>query len=73
MPTAFFGGVSVDYFGTLLADTLQQEGIDTTLLKRSGRPTPLVLVSADAHGHRPRLQSAPGAGGLATPVAATHR
>jgi fructokinase len=50
-PAAFFGGVSIDYFGTLLADTMRQEGIDTSLLKRNARPTPLVLVSPDAQGH----------------------
>jgi fructokinase len=50
-PVAFFGGLSVDYFGTMLVETLQREGVDTTQLKRSTRPTPLVLVSPDAHGH----------------------
>jgi fructokinase len=50
-PAAFFGGVSVDYFGTLLSDAMQKEGLDISLLKRSARPTPLVLVSPDAQGH----------------------
>lgn len=50
-PAAFFGGLSVDYFGTLLADSLRKEGVDTSLLKRSARPTPLVLVSPDSQGH----------------------
>jgi fructokinase len=50
-PAAFFGGLSVDYFGTLLADSLRKEGVDTSLLKRSVRPTPLVLVSPDTQGH----------------------
>ena len=50
-PVAFFGGLSVDYFGTMLVETLRKEGVDTTLLKRSKRPTPLVLVSPDAQGH----------------------
>jgi len=50
-PTAFFGGLSVDYFGTLLTDTLQKEGVDTSVLKRNTRPTPLVLVSPDTQGH----------------------
>jgi fructokinase len=50
-PAAFFGGLSVDYFGTMLVDTMQKEGIDTSLLKRNARPTPLVLVSPDAEGH----------------------
>jgi fructokinase len=50
-PAAFFGGLSVDYFGTMLADTLRREGVDISLVKRNARPTPLVLVSADAQGH----------------------
>ena len=51
IPVAFFGGLSVDYFGTLLANTLEKEGIDIFLRKRSVRPTPLVLVSPNAQGH----------------------
>jgi len=50
-PAAFFGGLSVDYFGTLLADTLRNEGVDISFLERSARPTPLVLVTPDAQGH----------------------
>lgn len=50
-PAAFLGGLSIDYFGSMLADTLRKEGIDTFLMKRSPRPTPLVLVSPDAQGH----------------------
>ena len=50
-PAAFLGGVSTDYFGTLLTDTMKEEGVDVSLLKRTARPTPLVLVSPDAHGH----------------------
>jgi len=50
-PAAFFGGLSVDYFGTMLADTMQKEGVDISLLKRDARPTPLVLVSPDTQGH----------------------
>ena len=50
-PAAFFGGVSVDYFGGLLTDAMHKEGIDLSLVKRSARPTPLVLVSPDARGH----------------------
>ena len=48
---AFFGGLSLDYFGTLLVDTLRTESVDTSFVKRSTRPTPLVLVSPDAQGH----------------------
>jgi fructokinase len=50
-PTAFFGSVSNDYLGTLLVDAMQAEGIDTALIKRAARPTPLVLVTPDSEGH----------------------
>jgi fructokinase len=50
-PAAFFGGVSTDHLGTSLANAMRKEGIDTSLIKRSARPTPLVLVAADADGH----------------------
>ena len=50
-PAAFFGGVSTDYLGTLLVDAMQEEGIDTSLMRRSSRPTPLVLVTPDTEGH----------------------
>jgi fructokinase len=48
---AFLGGVSTDHFGTLLVQAMSEEGIDISLLKRSARPTPLVLVAPDAGGH----------------------
>jgi len=48
---AFFGGVSRDRLGSLLAAALQQEGVATSFLKRSDHPTPLVLVSPDSEGH----------------------
>lgn len=51
IPVAFFAGMSLDYFGALLVDTLQKEGVDTSLVKRGAGPTPLVLVSPDAEGH----------------------
>lgn len=50
-PVAFLAGISQDYFGSRLVDTLRKEGVDTSLVKRSERPTPLVLVSPDAQGH----------------------
>jgi fructokinase len=50
-PAAFFGGVSTDYLGTLLVDAMRQGGIDTTLIKRSARPTPLVLVTPNSGGN----------------------
>lgn len=49
--TAFFGGVSTDHLGTLVANAMREEGIDTSLLTRSTRPTPLVLVAPNADGH----------------------
>ena len=49
-PTGFLGGISTDRFGRLLADTLAREGVETRFLKRSARPTPLVVVSPDAGG-----------------------
>jgi fructokinase len=49
-PATFFGGVSTDHFGTLLLNSMRQEGIDTSLLKHSARPTPLVLVVPDVDG-----------------------
>ena len=48
---AFLGGVSTDHFGTLLVQAMLEEGMDISLLKRSARPTPLVLVAPDADGH----------------------
>lgn len=50
-PVGFFGGLSIDCFGSMLADAMQREGIDISLVKRSARPTPLVLVSPDRRGH----------------------
>jgi fructokinase len=45
--TAFFGSLSTDHFGSMLAALLRREGIDTSF----ARPTPLVLVAPDADGH----------------------
>ena len=50
VPTGFLGGVSTDRFGRLLTDTLMREGVETRFLKRSVRPSPLVVVSPDAEG-----------------------
>ena len=49
--TAFFGGVSTDHFGRLIADGLAAEGIDRSLLRRSSLPSPLVVVTPDEAGH----------------------
>ncbi|MDB5363820.1 MAG: PfkB domain protein [Rhodospirillales bacterium] len=50
LPVGFLGGVSTDRFGMFLAQAMAREGIGTTLLKRSARPTPLAVVSTDAAG-----------------------
>ncbi len=51
MRTAFLGGLSSDYFGITLVNALMHEDIEVFLPTRSTRPTPLALVSPDAHGH----------------------
>ncbi len=50
-PAGYFGGVSRDALGAFLAARLAAEGVDTSLAKRSAKPTPLVVVSPDADGH----------------------
>jgi fructokinase len=50
-PSGFFGGLSGDAFGAFLAERLRADGVDTSLAKRSAKPTPLVVVSPDAAGH----------------------
>lgn len=48
--SAFFGGVSTDAFGEALMASLAREGVETRLVRRSSRPTPLVVVSANKAG-----------------------
>ena len=48
--SAYFGGLSNDAFGMLLAGRLQREGVDLRFAPRSDRPTTLVIVSTDAAG-----------------------
>ena len=48
--SAFFGGLSNDAFGTLLAGRLKREGVDLRFAPRSDRPATLVIVSTDAAG-----------------------
>jgi fructokinase len=48
---AFLGGISTDYFGDLIMQFAISEKIDTTLVKRTTRPTPLVAVATDTLGH----------------------
>jgi fructokinase len=43
-PTGFLSGLSTDMFGTMLARTLEESGVDTSLAVRSGRPTTLAFV-----------------------------
>jgi fructokinase len=50
-PAGYLGGLSTDGFGGFLAARLAAEGVDTRFVKRSARPTPLVVVSPDAAGH----------------------
>jgi fructokinase len=50
-PAGYLGGLSTDGFGRFLEMRLQADGVDTSLVKHSARPTPLVVVSPDAQGH----------------------
>ncbi|MEL6168063.1 MAG: carbohydrate kinase [Pseudomonadota bacterium] len=43
-PTGFFTGLSTDLFGQMLADRLDQSGVDAALALRSDRPTTLAFV-----------------------------
>ena len=49
-PAGYLGGLSRDAFGDFLMARLAAEGVDTALTRRSPRPTPLAIVSADAAG-----------------------
>ncbi len=48
--SAYFGGLSQDAFGNLLAGNLAREGVDLSFAPRSSHPTTLVIVSTDAAG-----------------------
>jgi fructokinase len=48
--SAFFGGLSRDAFGTMLASHLEKERVDLRLAPRLANPTTLVIVSIDAAG-----------------------
>lgn len=50
-PAGYLGGLSNDGFGRFLEARLRADGVDTSLVKHSARPTPLVVVSPDAEGH----------------------
>lgn len=47
----FLGGISTDRFGELVMKFAAAEKIDTSLVKRTKRPTPLVAVATDTLGH----------------------
>ncbi|WP_158743127.1 carbohydrate kinase [Acidisphaera sp. L21] len=51
MQVGFLGAIGTDGLGDFLLGLLQAEGVDTALVKRSTRPTPLVAVSPGADGH----------------------
>ena len=44
-PSGFFSGISTDLFGQMLVEGLAASKVDTTLLKRSDRPTTLAFVT----------------------------
>lgn len=46
----FMGGISTDVLGRRLLSTLEAAGVRTELVKLTGHPTPLALVSQDANG-----------------------
>lgn len=48
---AFFGGISRDGFGRLLADVLKREGVDDRYLVRSDRLTTISAVTTGRDGH----------------------
>ena len=54
-PVGFFCRVSTDFFGDQLLDTLQENGVDTTLCPRGDDPTTLAFVSLPGdEGQEPR-------------------
>lgn len=50
VPTGFFSGISSDFFGELLRDTLAASHVDTSFCAISDRPTTLAFVRLD-NGH----------------------
>ena len=45
LPAAFYGGLSTDPFGTILASVLERNGVDLTLSLRSSRPSPIMVIA----------------------------
>jgi fructokinase len=52
VPTGFVGGLSTDFFGDLIADTLQKNDVAMDYVSRLSRPTMLAFV--DLKGEEPR-------------------
>jgi fructokinase len=50
VPTGFLGKLSRDFFGDMLADTLSNNGVDTSMLQRSDKNTTLAFVTRDDQG-----------------------
>jgi fructokinase len=48
VPAGYFGGLSTDFFGTLLRDALDKSKVDVSLANVSDRPTTLAFVSLSA-------------------------
>ncbi len=48
--TGYLGGLSQDALGDFLSRRLLAEDVDLSLVKRSARPTPVVVVTTDADG-----------------------
>ncbi len=49
-PVAFFNGISTDFFGEMLMETLVESGVDTSFVVRPDRPTTLAFVKlTDGH------------------------
>lgn len=53
-PVGFFCRLSRDFFGDLLVDTLNKNGVDTTLCPRGDDPTTLAFVSLPGEEEEPR-------------------
>jgi fructokinase len=49
--SAFYGGVSTDHFGCVLAEKLAAEGVDLSYVVRSDRLTTISVVATDEAGH----------------------
>jgi fructokinase len=49
--SAFYGGISTDHFGCVLAEKLGAEGVDLSYVVRSDRLTTISVVATDEAGH----------------------